>query len=361
MLFGTLLHSCCNHGAACCPAPRDTALVEKTYYYPLKAEFDKIKEPELILFHGTSRNNADTILREGFRPELCYDPSFGKGLYMTTCINFACGMAMHPEGVVLVCRVKPGIMLGFEEYVPDYEKENQDSNVNFTTNEYVIYDRNRILPIMVVKDANSYLLDTTDQEESLLTYLPNDLTMIISRITTSLDAVLLPRQTQQEVEWLFNQLEGVSGINVISGYRQTGCVARHCQGKDLTYYRIINEKGKQLGVQDNGLQMEQGLRLTTGMITGTYQGTTGTQSILDVSSQFLLLKKRTTSLDIDISILRRQTQNYFDRILSDLAYNPAYRDMYLQTCCRHLGLHKHSLDSTQEMINTLQRHIRDMN
>lgn len=80
---------------------------------------------------------------------------------MTSCINMACGFATYPDGLVFVCRVKPGIMLGFEEEVPDYEglKEGQDSNVNFIANEYVIYDKTRILPIAMIEDV-TYIAKT---------------------------------------------------------------------------------------------------------------------------------------------------------------------------------------------------------
>lgn len=74
---------------------------------------------------------------------------------MTSCVNMACGFATYPDGVVFVCRVKPGVMLGFEEYVPGYEKEDQDSNVNSITNEYVIYNKRRVLPIATIKDVLS--------------------------------------------------------------------------------------------------------------------------------------------------------------------------------------------------------------
>lgn len=271
---------------------------------------------------------------------------------MTSCFNFACGFSSYPQGVVFMCRVKPGIMLGFNEYVPGYVKEDQDSNVNFITNEYVIYDKNRVLPIAMIEN--------TMQRDTLLSTLPTELSMLISAANKSLDETLLTKPTDEEVDWLCEQERGLTGINIVPTWRSFGgCVARQRKGNGLVYYRIIDKDGKYVYTQEGeGVRINMGLRLAVGRITGFGDGVSGTPTILDVSSTFTLMKKRAESLRISIDAIRNRTNKFLRDTLTDLATGPGYQELYLKSCCRHLSI---AATRKEEMIAALEKHISQMN
>jgi len=348
MFSTTTLHQLCNHGADCCFHPREVLSFGKIFSHPVKKEFDRINEPEIILFHGTSRKTSEIILRDGFAPELCSDPSFGEGLYMTSCFNFACGFGGYPQGVVFMCRVKPGIMLGFDQTAIGYVKEGQDSNVNFITNEYVIYDKNRVIPIALIENVLP--------QDTLLTTLPGELSLLISAASKSLDDILLAKQTNEEVDWLCEHESGLTSINIVPTSRTFGgCVARHRKGKELLYYRIIDKDGKHCFKVENTIQMGQGFRICLGKITGMYNGITGTQTILDISSMFTLMKKRAEPFGLDVGSLRGRTLKFLKDTLKNLSNSgPGYQELYLESCCRHLGL---KINKKEEMITALEKHI----
>ena len=50
--------------------------------YPSEQEYNSIQE-------GTFHDCVDSILLDGFKPEMCKDPSFGMGIYLTPCIRMA--------------------------------------------------------------------------------------------------------------------------------------------------------------------------------------------------------------------------------------------------------------------------------
>jgi hypothetical protein len=114
-------------------------------------KYDKINEPEIVLFHGTYGPNIINILQNGLDPQYCCDPSFGHGLYMTPCILFSMRFTGN-SGAIFCCKVKLGDCKNFLKYDTSYIRESQNSNkyTDEYTTEYVIYDANRIKPFQII-------------------------------------------------------------------------------------------------------------------------------------------------------------------------------------------------------------------
>ena len=149
--LGEYLHSYCEDGEECCPRPRHFSSLQRLTSFPTEQEFDAIPGQERVLFHGTRQCYADAIMHEGFRPELCEDSSFGKGIYMSSCCHMASGFT-GGDGLVFVCRVKLGVTREFAEYDPEYVRQEQHSNhCTYCFNEYVLYEGARILPVAIAR------------------------------------------------------------------------------------------------------------------------------------------------------------------------------------------------------------------
>lgn len=143
------LHDNCDHGEHCCYAPRQFQFYKHVVNFPTAREYNSIPGEERVVFHGTFMGNAKSILENGFIPEMCTDPSFGNGIYMSSCPNMASGFA-GVDGLIFICRVKLGTVKEFDEYVRGYVREDQHSNHRDSSNEYVIYEGARILPVALI-------------------------------------------------------------------------------------------------------------------------------------------------------------------------------------------------------------------
>lgn len=142
-------HSTCELGQACYNTDSNVSHQTPVKNYPLKAEYDSIQEPEVTMYHGTFSDHLDSILSDGFKPEMCRDPSFGVGLYLTPCVRMAKSCA-GPTGAVLVCKVKLGKVRFYDSYDPNAVRSGQDTNQLKGGYEYVAYDARRVLPVTVL-------------------------------------------------------------------------------------------------------------------------------------------------------------------------------------------------------------------
>jgi len=150
MAWNRLHDAFCPSGKACLWEKREVLSFEAIGELPYRVAYDKIGGDEVILFHGTFVENLKGILRDGLDPSRCVGPSFGVGVYMSTCFRLSASFG-GTQGVVLVCKVKLGKCKTFTSYVKDYIREDQHSNR--CGDEYVIYERARIWPVAIMRRA----------------------------------------------------------------------------------------------------------------------------------------------------------------------------------------------------------------
>jgi hypothetical protein len=127
----------CPSGKACLWEKRKVLSFEPIDELSYQANYDKIEGKEVILFHGTFGENLEGILRDGLDPSRCSDPSFGIGVYMSTCFRLSASFT-GGDGAVLMCKVKLGKCKTFTSH-------------DRYGDEYVIYERDRILPVAIMR------------------------------------------------------------------------------------------------------------------------------------------------------------------------------------------------------------------
>lgn len=81
--------------------------------YVHNKSYSEIKEPEIILYHGTYLRNLDNILKIGLNSSYSNDISFGKGVYFTSCPHLA---SSFTDVIILECGIKAGNIKYFESF-----------------------------------------------------------------------------------------------------------------------------------------------------------------------------------------------------------------------------------------------------
>lgn len=114
--------------------------------------YNLINEKETIVFHGTSSNNAEAIMKDGFLANKCVDPSMGMGTYVTTCIKLANSMSV--DDIVIMCKVKLGSTKVFDTLSAAHTKSvGYNSGSHFQ--EFVVYEDVRLMPLCIL-ECKSY-------------------------------------------------------------------------------------------------------------------------------------------------------------------------------------------------------------
>ena len=143
----------CPDGAECfCGNDAMIISIDTVTNYRLTDQFNAIQGESRIMFHGTFKENVSSIIFDGFKPELCADPSFGVGIYSTPCLRMASGFG-GTDPLILMCRVKLGKCKMITEFDKDLVRDDQDSTHLIGTSEYLIYEANRVLPIAILRGA----------------------------------------------------------------------------------------------------------------------------------------------------------------------------------------------------------------
>jgi hypothetical protein len=113
------------------------------------SEYDKIGGEETILFHGTLKENLESILKNGLDSKYCVDPSIGVGVHMSSCLRMSYGFA-GSDGPVFMCKVKLGDCEVFTAPKRDQGYAPNGKHSNHFYDEYAIYNGKRILPIAIL-------------------------------------------------------------------------------------------------------------------------------------------------------------------------------------------------------------------
>lgn len=67
------------------------------------------------MYHGTSIESMECILREGIDAKRCDQPSFGHGIYFSPCPRLAASFAV--DGLILCCKINTKSILYFDSYM----------------------------------------------------------------------------------------------------------------------------------------------------------------------------------------------------------------------------------------------------
>lgn len=111
------------------------------------------------MYHGTTWKAALSIVTNGFNPDICYQPSIGRGTYLSPCMRMA--TSHTPDKIVIQCKVKLGTTKLFDRYELGYVRGPEDSTKLRSNAEFVVYDKKRILPVAML--ISSFIYDENHQ------------------------------------------------------------------------------------------------------------------------------------------------------------------------------------------------------